>query len=647
MVPEIPPPPFEPSSPAVYGAKVKDFLTALPLDDAELASLEADPKALRDLIDRWLTLPQYRQRIAAFFTEAFQQTQIGVDQFGDMFGNSPTAWPIRDRTGFLKSATESFSRTVMALIDEGRPFTEAVTTRRYMLNVPLMVALAYVDAAPLTDDNRRGASWLASKYPNFTATFTASTTGTARPLAEAIDPASATFMQFTFVPPMTGTCEDRTVTGAGALRNVFDMLFGRAPNCGQPQSEFSDADYQTWRMVTIRPPRPGEERTVFWDVPKLRDPATTELVLDSPRVGFLTTPAFFANWDTNKDNAFRVTANQSLIVGLATSFDPEDESVPVADGRIEGEHADPGTVCYGCHKTLDPMRDFFLQSYSVYYSPRTSPAPKGDLVPAATAVFSALGAPPVTGVGVPALAQAIAQHPAFAAAWTRKLCEFANFGQCLPDDPELLRVAQVWQDSGFRFPVLVRELFSSPLITFAGRTKTGEAVGGVVGIGMQDRFCRRWEQRFGLHDVCHLAGESALPLSGDRNTIRNLSVGLPSSGYARGDTTPVFPMDPNMFFAAGAEKICGLLAKHLVEGSELGRYRVDAKDAALDDFVATVMGAPPGHPDAPALRAILARHHDAAVAALTAAKVRTAAADALRSTFVLACSSAPAVSTGL
>ena len=55
---------------------------------------------------------------------------------------------------------------MLALVDEGRPFTETVTTTRFMLNVPLMVALAYMDAAPRNDTGRAvpAGFWLMNKF---------------------------------------------------------------------------------------------------------------------------------------------------------------------------------------------------------------------------------------------------------------------------------------------------------------------------------------------------------------------------------------------------------------------------------------------------------------------------------------------------
>jgi hypothetical protein len=72
-----------------------------------------------------------------------------------------------------------------------------------------------------------------------------------------------------------------------------------------------------------------------------------------------------------------------------------------------------------------------------------------------------------------------------------------------------------------------------------------------------------------------------------------------------------------------------------------GRWKVAGKEDALDEFVSVVMGVPFADERARPFRDVLDRHYTAAVAA------REKPADALRSTFVLACSSPSAVSAGL
>ncbi len=66
-----------------------------------------------------------------------------------------------------------------------------------------------------------------------------------------------------------------------------------------------------------------------------------ELIVDLPRVGFFTTPAFFATWPTNVNNLARVTTNQSLIVALGRSMNPESATIPLNESGLDEQHADP------------------------------------------------------------------------------------------------------------------------------------------------------------------------------------------------------------------------------------------------------------------------------------------------------------------
>jgi hypothetical protein len=648
-----PPPPYEPLAPAVTAAKVKDLLTGLALTDAELQAAAGGRQAIRALIDAWMETPQYRDKMLDFWRRAFQQTQLDPGDIDDQLRLASANVKTADQQRMLAAVETSFSRTVLAMVDEGRPFTETVTTTRFMMNLPLMVALAYMDAAPRGDNGNQVSSgyWIMNKYGGAQmfryqqVTNLDPATGLAVPIPfeETIDPASPNFMRWSFSQPdpmkYMPCAEPVVATGTKAVERAFGAIFGSRDACmGAPSvpSQFTDADWNTWRMVEVRQPRAGEERTLFWDLPRLRQ--ANELVLAMPRVGFLTTPAFFANWPTNASNSYRVTTNQALIVSLGRSFDDRSNTVQVAETSADALHVQPGTTCFACHQVLDPMRDFYKQSYSLTYFQQLDLANKKNPLPA-TGTFAVEGAPAVSGVGVQTLARAIGGHPLFAGAWAQKLCQLANSSDCRDDDPELQRVAAVFRDSHHDWKTLVRELFSSPLVTYLERTKTTETDGVVIGIARRESLCARLSNRLGIRDVCNLRGESALA-KGVVTSAANLASGIAGSSYGRADARPVMPHDPNLFFASAPEKLCGVLAGQLVE-TATGPYKVAGRDAALADFVHVLMGAPPSDERAPVLQGILARHLDAAVAA------KETPADALRSTFVLACTSPLAISVGL
>jgi hypothetical protein len=357
-----------------------------------------------------------------------------------------------------------------------------------------------------------------------------------------------------------------------------------------------------------------------------------ELVLETPRVGFMTTPAFFANWPTNDSNQARVTTNQATIVALGLAFDDRGVTVPVQSSAGDMGHAEPGTVCYACHQTLDPMRDFYRQSYTYFYSRRLDPA--ADMIPA-KGTFSVAGSAPVSGNGVGDLAAALAAHPRFAIAWTQKLCRFANSSSCSETDPEFARVAKAFVDSGFAWKTLVRELLSSPLVTYAAPTQSATDNGAAVSIARHDSLCTSLSNRLMVGDLCGLYATVK-----DKRAA-NLTTAVPTDGYARGAEEPLMPRDPNLFFSSATENLCALLAARVVDAGAASLYKSAEKDAALHGFVGTVMGVPTSDPRAAGLFAILSKHDDAAIAA------GATPTDALRSTFVVACSSPLSVSMGL
>jgi hypothetical protein len=654
-VPEVmPPPPYEPLAPAVYAAKVKDVLTGLQLTEDELGQVTADAKNLRKLIDAWMGLPQFREKMFDFWKSAFQQTQLDPSDLDDQLRLNTVNVSRTDQTRMLRGVEESFTRTVQALVDEGRPFTETMTTTRFMLNVPLMVALSFMDSAPRDDLGRSVAAgyWIVNKFGGpkvFKFTQVTNIDPVTMmpmpiPYEQTIDPMSPNFLKFTFAQPdpmRYPPCMDAVeVTGTRGLERVFGAIFGSRDSCqGSPPapSLFTDEDWNTWKMVEIRQPRAGEERTLFWDLPGLR--TGKELVLATPRVGFMTTLAFLSNWPTNPSNNYRVTTNQALIVALGRSFDDRATTVQVSETSVDSLHVQPNTACFACHQVLDPMRDFFKQSYSITYFQQLSTDRKNP-VPV-EGVFNVDGMV-VRGNGVATFARAMADHPHFASAWTQKLCHYANASDCREDDPAFIAVAKAFQDSKFDWKTLVRELFSSPLVTYASKTKTSETDGVVIGIARRETWCTRLSNRLGIKDVCNVTGDTGIAKS-SANSARNLSLGIAGSSYSRADERPVMPHDPNLFFSSATEKLCMLLAGQLVVANTAttGRWKVSGKDPALDEFVKVVMGVPGTDERFPLLRGVLARHYDAAVAA------KEQPIDALKSTFVLACSSPPAISLGL
>ena len=95
-----------------------------------------------------------------------------------------------------------------------------------------------------------------------------------------------------------------------------------------------------------------------------------------------------------------MTTNQALIVALGKTFTSDSTAVVADTSSVDEAHAAPDSPCYGCHKTLDPMRDFLRQSYTYWGSERTA-SRYNEAVPA-QASFTWTAAPwsPATASGI-------------------------------------------------------------------------------------------------------------------------------------------------------------------------------------------------------------------------------------------------------
>jgi hypothetical protein len=657
--------PFEAIAPASYTAKVKTLLTGLPPTSDELASVSQNPKALRGLIDAWMSTPQFQTKMLVFFKNAFQQAQVDGSALLDQLGGRGIPSNGATQQRLLVNIQESFPRTVWNLVASGKPFNQAIDTRQYMVTTALASYLAFTDDRFIDDKQATKSRWVAAN-PKLAVTASSDLTIA---FADSINPTSANYLKFSTGMAMPNCVNpERSFTGQDAPYQLYSMLMGRvdtdklapdAMTCRAFNSPpvFTDADFNDWHLVTIRAPKitaaastgtagtggattpspTTEPTTRFYDVAALR--TAKELVLNVPRIGFWT-PAFFANWSTNTSNLYRVTMNQTLIVGLGHSFDGSNSTVPVSEVGLDAEHAAPGTACYGCHQTLDPMKQLITQTFSLYYHEQTD-ATKA----ATTGVFTYAGVSKVIS-GASELASALASHPTFATAWAQKLCYYADSAACSEDDPEFQRVVGAFQAAKLDWKALVRELFSSPLVTGTARTKTWDDRGMPLSVARRDHYCGALEVRLGISDPC---GMSGLPgLTGAQNAVATLARGLPSDGYSRGAETPVLPTDSSLFFRSGTENICRRLATQVVDVAATAtnptpsRYQSANPDAAIADFVATLMGLPDGDPRAAEAKQILTEHYQSALKT-TGIKAK----DALQSTFVLACTAPSTISVGL
>src|SRR4029079_18794370 len=93
----------------------------------------------------------------------------------------------------VQNATESFARTVLALLAEGRPLTDALTTRRLMMTPALMELYAFLDAWQVDDAGKLTDRF---KQANPAVSITVKISQGPIPIAETRDPASPNYMHW-------------------------------------------------------------------------------------------------------------------------------------------------------------------------------------------------------------------------------------------------------------------------------------------------------------------------------------------------------------------------------------------------------------------------------------------------------------------
>jgi hypothetical protein len=642
------PPWTEPLPPISVLRKVKGVLTGLGPTDADVAAITADPAALDQLIEGWLETPEFAEKMIFFFQNAFQQSSLAVLDFQFQLRKRPGAFDLPygiygdDAFPLLfKNMKESFARTALELMREGRPFNEVLTTQRFMMTTAL--ESLYMQIEMPYDIHDQSYKYNQGKRP---------------PIEETLDPNSPNYLVFGYEAPTTSSgrrfnnscAGDATkVSAYPGNTHVFWMLLGAVGRDSGNNSSgttnlgcmehaarpyFSNQDLNDWRMVSITSGTPLRA----YDLPALR--AATTLPSRLPRVSFFTTPAFLATWNTNDSNQHRVTANQALLVGLGQGYTSASATIPVPSNlaAVDGEHAVTTSTCFGCHKSLDPMRQFWANSYDFNEKPRNGDGPQaafafGDVLAEGETVFDfASLLAQVTDLREP-------QVNRFALAMTQKLCFFGNSSKCEESDPEMRRLALEFQNSGYDFKGLVRKLFSSPLITMADRTQTATADGVTISIARRDQLCAALSSRLGKPDLC----ENGVPTPNNvTSAIHRLAGALPADAFSRGTEFPVTTPDPNLFYSAASELVCEAIAVKVVDANAGSVFSSADVPAAIERMVTSVMGVPIADPKHAAVVDALTRHHQAALESSGAN-----AASALRSTFSAACQSPTTVSFGI
>ena len=644
--------PFVGDTPEVYVAKVKNILVGLPPTNDEIAAVDKDPDALPGLIDTWMAMPQYQQKMMVFFELAFQQTQITDANFIDIA--PPNGLPNNNKQIplLVQNARESFARTVLDLTSKGQPLTDGFKTKRLMMTPALMQLYAYFEGHQ-ADDNAKISDTFAKANP--TLTFTLEASGGPIPIADTLTVGGSNYMHWYNPDLATQQYPDQNCNGADPITvtvssdQLYKLIYGMIPphkvgttacpiRSGTGKgTQMLDTDFTDWKMVTIRPPKAGEQPTQFYDLPTLR--TTNELVIRTPRPGFFSTPAFQANWPTNSSNQMRVTLNQALIVATGMQIDGSDGTQPGMTPGLDQEHAGVGTVCYGCHQLLDPTRSILSSTYSWFYNQQTD---TNLTKQPGMFAFQHVIKPMST---IDDFADILATHPLVPGAWAEKLCYYVNSAPCDPSDPEFQRIVADFTSGGLQWNALVKELLSSPITTNAIETKTWATNSEVIAVARRDHLCAQLDNRLGFVDICQL--DESTQVTNQKSTIAQIVSGMPSDGYGRGGTIPVLPNQPTLFYRGGLENVCVQVAAQVVDaranpkqpGAKMWSSAQPA--AAIADFVSIVMGLTANDPRTADVTTALTAH-------FTNAKSGGATAtDALRSTFVVACLSPSFIGIGM
>jgi hypothetical protein len=594
-----PPAPFDPSDPESYTRKVKLLLTGEPVSATELALVKEDPAALRELVRDWTETEAFHAKMLDYFSVTFHQENVDRQNIVSQIRGADATGSFELRNELYANLSESFARTAWSIVEEGRPFDEIATTRRWMMTTAMMSFLVAID-----DDPTKGPQH--EFYHNNPPAGMSAGSSAAQQAAN----------RAWYVP---NGCADPTYT-TNKRYFVLPALMGRLPVIDCPdydgQAVMNDADFSDWRPVDLVTVGSDAEKVPYYDIPALRN--ASSLSLEIPRTGFFSTPAFLAKWRSNVDNSFRVTTNQALIVALGQSFDDEDGTLPLDESGLSDDHADPTTVCYACHKNLDPMRNFFLKELDPdFYSALDV---KADVQPS----FSFFGEAS-EGNDLSDLGQSIAQHPLFASAWVQKLCYLANSQECDPADPEFLRIRDAFAANGHDFRELVVDLFSSPLVTGAERTLTHDTHEFLVSITRRAHLCHTLQTRLGMNGLC--AGNT------------NVANAAPEDAWSRGSGTPFQPASSSLFYAATMDAFCDDVAKSVVDepGSPLQSTDMEGSVVFL---VESIMDLSPDDSRHALAREALDLHIEEAAAITANERVM------LESAFTLACTSPFLTSVG-
>jgi hypothetical protein len=525
-IPELDVEPFSPNSGVTALAKAKYVLHGGAPTAAELTAVGAssgtfDEVAMRNLIISWESTPEYQTKIEDFLALNLQQLPYGSSRY--------------------EVQLNSITKTGVAKID-------AVALRSNLEESFVRTAWGIVD------NNEDFRKVVTSREWYVTTALMAALVYLDKP----------------------NQPETRSYRQDPTLGNFFAETAYLEPS-----------DYSDWRKVTLMQsdvPAVWENTSEF--TLQLRSiPENGELLLRYPRVGFFSSPVFLNTWETNDDNDFRLTMSQTLIVALNKTLSPGDATAHITENGIADEHADSTSVCYQCHRHLDPLRLVFSNVLVSRYRAKT-PITTVETRPS----FSFYGVTQNFNT-VDEFASILATHPEMPIGWVQKLCVWGNSSRCDETDPEFLRLVDEFRNNGYNLRLLVREYFSSPLFTGIRSTQTHETQEYLVSMSRGNHFCRAFDAR--AKQINQAAGTS-----GSVQLCNKGIVGLvPNDTYSRGEADLVQGIRRGWFDAKSIDSQCARVSYGAFPTGTAGLFSLDSPVAdTLAIMTQYLIGLPDNHP---------------------------------------------------
>ena len=618
------PPAFTAVAPQSYARRVKLLLHGGALTDSELAAARDSDAAFKAQVRQWVESPEFSQKMFVFLETTLQQNyhdggSLHALIVSQLRGNDNSG-SFRPDQMVHQNLREMFARTALRIVEQDRPFHEIATTNKWMMTTAMAGFLLAADIVPTSEGGEVHTFYGDESTSVDTSVFNAST-----PYATQL--AQRTWYISGLNVNGRGVCKE--TIQATQQAGVYGYLYG-SKYCTTKRYDgpIKPEDFTQWSEVEMVPLPEGQTNPVqYFDIPSVRQATHTDkrIALTLPRTGFYMSPSYLARWRSNKDNDFRVTTNQTLIVGLGNSFEPENFTVPLTQEGLDEQHAVEGTVCYGCHIDLDPMRNYFARHFNPDFYSLAPPEERTTDAPS----FGFLGHNFNADDSLAGLGKAVASHPLFAQGWVQKMCAWANSRDCDTDDPEFQRVVALFQQN-YSFKDMVVELFSSPLITSATRTKTHEADQYLASITRRHHLCQalnvRLKQSSADFEVCDSA----------------ISEAIPDDDWSRGSTEAFQPARSSLFFSSTVDAYCRAMSSKFVD--DAGEPALDHTSASyVQDagafVVQTVMGVPSGDSRYAALLQVVSDH----IVEVEATEDLNAK-DAVKSALALGCAS-PLVSS--